>query len=357
LLTDAAVTINHNISVNNFGGSISLGGASANSSTFNSAISLAKSINLTSAAGGAVGFTGAITGSGGITASGTGTVSLSGANGYGGTTNVSAGTSLVIAAAGALPSGSTILNNGSLAIYGNSIAGNISGTGTLSIGGTSPVLLQLAVGSGVSSQNALNIASGSTLDLTNNHLIINYGNGADPIATLAGYLDTGFAGGAWNGAGISSSAVEFNSGYGLGYADGADGVVAGLLPGQIEVKYTLYGDANLDGSVNGTDFGILAANFGKSVSGWDQGDFNYNGTVNGSDFALLAANFGKSASGTATILPASDWASLDAFAAAHGLLADVPEPSSLVTILFAGAFCLRRRGHSRSADRKRGERA
>src|SRR5208337_2571872 len=102
------------ISVNNFGGSIFVGGASANSSTFNSAISLAKSVFLTSAAGAVVNFTGAITGIGGITASGTGTVNLSGADSYGGTTSVSSGSALVIAAAGALPSGSTIVNNGSL---------------------------------------------------------------------------------------------------------------------------------------------------------------------------------------------------------------------------------------------------
>ncbi|MGA2442122.1 MAG: autotransporter-associated beta strand repeat-containing protein, partial [Tepidisphaeraceae bacterium] len=133
-LTDAAVTINHNISVNNYGGPIYLGGASANSSTFNSAISLTKSVFLTSAAGGVVNFTGTITGIGGITASGSGTVNLSGADSYNGATNVTSGAALVIAAAGALPSGSTIVNNGSLTVNGNSVAGNISGTGTLNIG-------------------------------------------------------------------------------------------------------------------------------------------------------------------------------------------------------------------------------
>ena len=35
---------------------------------------------------------------------------------------------------------------------------------------------------------------------------------------------------------------------------------------QIEITYTLYGDANLDGVVNGTDFGILAAHFGRQVT-------------------------------------------------------------------------------------------
>jgi hypothetical protein len=178
----------------------------------------------------------------------------------------------------------------------------------------------------------LTVSGGGIVDVANNHLIISYG-GSDPIGSIKAYLTSGYAGGAWNGIGINSSAANVNPGYALGYADGADGVVAGLPSGQIEVKYALYGDANLDGIVNGTDFAILAGKFGQAVSGWDKGDFDYNGIVNGSDFAKLAANFGKSASGAAVALPASEWAALDSFAVAHGLMADVPEPGGLV---FAG---------------------
>src|SRR6202042_3134806 len=107
-----------------------------------------------------------------------------------------------------------------------------------------------------------------------------------------------------------SSAAAANSGsYGIGYADSADpGNPAGLAPGQIEIKYTLLGDANLDGAVNGSDFAILATNFNKAVSGWDQGDFNYDGAANGSDFASLAANFNKG-----TTVAVSDPSALDSF--------------------------------------------
>ena len=98
----------------------------------------------------------------------------------------------------------------------------------------------------------------------------------------------------------------------------------GFRPGQIEIKYTLLGDANLDGAVNGADFAIMATNFNKAVlaghSGWDEGDFNYDGSINGSDFAALAANFNKGASQSAD-------AALDSFASANGLMADVPEPA------------------------------
>ena len=51
----------------------------------------------------------------------------------------------------------------------------------------------------------------------------------------------------------------------------------------------------MNGSVDSSDFGILAANYGKTGSniGWTDGDFNYDGTVNLLDFNLLADNYGQ----------------------------------------------------------------
>jgi hypothetical protein len=118
-----------------------------------------------------------------------------------------------------------------------------------------------------------------------------------------------------------------------------------LSSGQIEVMYTLLGDANLDGLVNGSDFNILAANFNQSITGWDQGDFNYDGLVNAADFNDLAANFNQGASGAAS---AGDVAALDAFAAANGLslpTSSVPEPASAVMIVMAATGILCRRRH------------
>jgi hypothetical protein len=152
---------------------------------------------------------------------------------------------------------------------------------------------------------ALQLVGTGMLNAANRALYINYGTGSDPISTIAGYLKTGYNHGAWNGAGIFSTSAAANSGYTLGYADGADGVVSGLSSGQIEIKYTLYGDINLDGAVNGTDFSLLAADFGQSVTGWDRGDLNFDGAVNGTDFSLLAQNFGKTAAGAATLPPAT----------------------------------------------------
>ncbi len=341
LLTDGAVTINHNISVNNFGGSIFVGGTGAYSSTFNSAISLAKNVSLTSGAGGTVHFGGNISGVGGITVSGAGTVNLSGADTYGGTTNVSFGSTANINAAGALPSGSIIVNNGNLNINGNSVAGNISGSGTLSIGAVSAASLKLATGSGADFQDALSIAAGSSLDITNNQLFIDYGSGTDPIASIEQWIANGFYGA--SGPSIISSAIATDDAlsglsYGIGYADSADlGNPADLPSGTIEIAFTLLGDANLDGTVNSEDFTPFSHNLGQSGS-WDEGDFNYDGTVNAEDFTLFSHNLGQSAT-----LAAQG----GALEAANGVsLLNVPEPATAGMVMVAGFGILRRRRRS-----------
>jgi beta-glucanase (GH16 family) len=141
----------------------------------------------------------------------------------------------------------------------------------------------------------LQINGNGSLNINSYWVIVNYGGNADPLPAIEANLATGYSDGAWTGTGINSTAAAISSGrFAVGAADGADGDVSGVSAGQIEIFYTLYGDANLDGAVNSVDFGDLAANFGKSSKTWDQGDFNYDGTVNSVDFGLLAGNFGKS---------------------------------------------------------------
>src|SRR5262249_25699679 len=63
----------------------------------------------------------------------------------------------------------------------------------------------------------------------------------------------------------------------------------------ILVKYTLYGDANLDGRVNALDFNALSSNFGVTTNRWwYRGNFNYDTTINTLDFNALAGNFNMS---------------------------------------------------------------
>lgn len=54
----------------------------------------------------------------------------------------------------------------------------------------------------------------------------------------------------------------------------------------------LAGDANLDGVVNISDFGILATNWGGTNLFFQDGDFNGDGAVDGNDFNSLAFNWG-----------------------------------------------------------------
>jgi hypothetical protein len=233
--------------------------------------------------------------------------------------------------------------NGQMILYQNLTTGAITGGGTIQVGSNAVTsTLQIAPNSGVSTLSSLLLFNGnghnSTLDITNNHLIINYGSNPDPISSIQAYLQAGFNAGHWNGPdGITSSSVATHPGYSIGYADSADaGNPAGLSSGMIEIAYTLIGDADLNHTVNGIDFGILAANFNKTVTGWDKGDFDYNNIVNGIDFTALAANFNKAANN-------ADTTALEAFAAANGLLQDVPEPAALTLIALPALALLRRR--------------
>jgi hypothetical protein len=258
----------------------------------------------------------------------------------GGAVNVSAGAGFEISNGKVQVGGSVDPFSGTGATAGNHVNVAVNSGATLQFTSN-------GVGSEVS---GLSITGGSVVDLTNNELKIDYAPGTQTAtdATIRGYLINGFNNGAWNGVGginSSTAALPGNSSFALGYADGADGVVAGLSSGQIEVKYTLYGDANLDGVVSGDDFTIVASNLGKSVVGWDKGDFLYTGLVNGDDFTDLVGNLGKASNGGAVQLPAADLAAIDAFAAANGLMADVPEPTSagLVLIACTGILARRRR--------------
>jgi hypothetical protein len=188
--------------------------------------------------------------------------------------------------------------------------------------------------------NSLTINGSASLDLTNQKLIINYGSGADPQAAIRTYLTSGYNNGDWNGNGIASSSATANGQYALGYADATDpGNPAGLASGTMEIMYTLYGDANLDGKVNGADFTLMATNFNQAVTRWDQGDFNYDGVVNGSDFVLLADNFNQYAGGSA--IEQDDLQALESFASSNGFslnaTTSVPEPIG-ASMLAIGAF-------------------
>lgn len=63
----------------------------------------------------------------------------------------------------------------------------------------------------------------------------------------------------------------------------------------------LFGDANLDGSVDGTDFGIWNSHKFQSTARWSRGDFNADGVTDASDFGIW--NTHKFQSSDSSIIP------------------------------------------------------
>jgi hypothetical protein len=73
-------------------------------------------------------------------------------------------------------------------------------------------------------------------------------------------------------------------------------VAGGLVP-----LPPLPGDANLDGTVDGTDLNAVLSNYNRSGMGWSQGDFNNDGTVDGTDLNAVLSNYNRSAGVTAAV--------------------------------------------------------
>jgi autotransporter-associated beta strand protein len=258
--------------------------------------------------------TGGIGGAGSLTKRGPGFLTISTVNTYTGGTTVQAGTLLT----------NTNLSNGTLTVTG----------------GTARVSQKPAAGdaTGTTKVPALTITGTGVLDLTNNALIVDY-SGASPLSTIRSLLVSGYNSGSWTGTGITSStaasvaanpAIQHKTA--LGYAE-ASALGLSTFVGQdvdstaVLVRYTLYGDANLDGTVDTVDFNLLASSFSATGKDWFNGDFNYDGSVDTVDFNLLAANFGQM---------------LSAPSPAIGSL--VPEPASLLSIgLIAAGSVVRRR--------------
>jgi len=143
-------------------------------------------------------------------------------------------------------------------------------------------------------------------------------------------------------------AVVTGSARGIGYATNSSvgnltsfKGVTGLTGTDVLVKYTYYGDADLDGDVDGNDVGNWASNFtgsgGSSTKTWDQGDWDYDGDVDGNDVGLWAGNFTGSGGGVLNITNAQPGAV--AMLEAMGFTV-VPEPTGLTVLALAGAGLL-----------------
>jgi autotransporter-associated beta strand protein len=304
-----------------------------------------------------------------FTKTGPGILDLTGANTYAGDTIVNQGT-LTVDYSGSLASVNLTVGGGIA-----NINGSIPANTNLTVNSSGVAKFGVSQGSGILFRNlaAINLSSNGQVVVADpgagasNHanrsllvtgaLIITNGsntwqglvnlNGNDAIVhnasvpNIYSQLKSGFnsAGGYWNGtAGIISTTAAADTTHltTLGYRTGGSAFDGqGTSSSDVLIKYTYYGDANLDGTVNGADYQQIDSGFGLHLTGWANGDFNYDGVVDGSDFSLIDNAYNK--------LGASGASPLAVVANTSTFLAAVPEPGTLSIVAFGAAALLARR--------------
>jgi autotransporter-associated beta strand protein len=325
---------------------------------------------------------------GGMIKQGPGTMLLSGQLLFSGTTEVAGGTLNVSSGAASSTSAVRVDAGGIYIQTGSAASAVVSDQGTAIFGGV--------VSGGISVQS-LNVSSGQTavvlapptpaarcvlsmqtftlsgttsawtssLDVTRNDLDIAGGS----LATITNQIASGYNSGNWNGSGgiFSSTAaadrshltalgvVQNNQSGGQLFSamNPFDTVTPGVA--DILVKFTYYGDANLDGKVDGSDYSLIDGAYAAehfagglpthAISGWFNGDFNYDGVVNGSDYTLIDNAFNSQG-----ILPAATISAeiADATPNLSATNSSVPEPvGGLMAAMAGGILCCRQRNRRR----------
>jgi autotransporter-associated beta strand protein len=263
---------------------------------------------------------------------GPGVMSLSGSDSYTGGTIVSAG-KLILASGTAYPANTSL---------------NVASGATVTIANHSTFSTYVPQASAL-------INSG-TIDVVNNAFLVHNGS----IGTITAEVAKAFNNG-WTATNLSGGVITSS----LAAADTtrltAVGVATGLTSFEgltvastdVLVKYTYYGDANLSGTVDGSDYSLIdnayemegwvnGVETNAPISGWYNGDFNYDGVVDGSDYTLIDNAFNSQGANISAQI-----ASPTAEIAPSGGVSAVPEPTSL-GLLGIGAIGLlgrRRRRH------------
>jgi hypothetical protein len=174
---------------------------------------------------------------------------------------------------------------------------NVSGSVEIAPGAQAARQL-LSIGSG-------GLSGAGLIDLSDNDLLLQ-GGGSVGLSQINRLVQQGYAGGSWQGSGgITSSAAAANTTHltALGVILNDNGSGTPLYStfdsnptsdGDVLVKYTYYGDTNLDGVVDGSDYSRIDNAYlnnqnssNPQLTGWYNGDFNYDGVIDGSDYTLI----------------------------------------------------------------------
>ncbi len=182
----------------------------------------------------------------------------------------------------------------------------------------------LVVGNNTSSAPPLfTVDSTSTLDITDNDVIVLLGNAnaqqsAAAYASIYNQVSQASDNGNWDLPGITSSvAKSSNTTDGVACAQASElaqtDTKAGTFDGvplsaaqsaggsAILIKYTLLGDTQLRGTVDGTDYSTVLAGYDTPGGDWPVGDFFYAGTIDASDYSAVLANYDIALTATAQL--------------------------------------------------------
>jgi len=320
-----------------------LGGTnSAGTALFCGDVTLKANLTLTAEPGGEVQLTGALLNSGGktVTKVGGGAAILAGAqtHGPGARLVAEAGTVRLDTDAGSAGANLSVSATGAALDFGSS-----QHLAALSLAAATA---QLASGGGmVLVTRTLAVApGGAALDVTDNALTVNYADtGPSPLADVTAWIRSGYRdgpGGYWDGPGIASSMAAADAGLltAVGVLDNSDPDVGGktTFAGEtvdatsVLVKYTYWGDANLDGVVDANDYDIIDRNFlfppAPGNTGWWTGDFTYDGAIDANDYDRIDRAFlfqGAPLTGGGAV--------------------PTPEPATLALLALGGAALMARR--------------
>jgi len=279
-LTDSSITTRH-VNITN-AGTLNITGATAKAGTITGAGNVSVAANKSLSAASLAASTLTINGSSGNTAAKV-TIQASGTNAAGLDSAVSKVTTLTIpdngasltTAPGTGYTGSLRTYYGSLDLQNNDLI--ITTTGTTTYPGSGTTWYNYVA-------DLIRSGEGNPLDpnWTGRGLTTTY-NTANPA--MAGKAGLGM---------IINYANPNNPGDLTPLYSSFDGVA--LTGGEIIVKYTWYGDLNLDGIVNNADFSLYSngqsgttQSAAGGLPGWYYGDVNYDGRVNSYDYALLTS--------------------------------------------------------------------